>query len=383
MQPPYPPPPPAVAAPGAPVPPPFAAGPPVRQRASGVGVFVHLGWEVVLLLGCVGLLIAVQHEASRSVWPTLVGPLAILGLQTVAVAVSLRTRTLNLAVTGIAGASSLFVVSLADRDNFSLTSAIALVLLLALVVGAVFGALTGLTRVPGWAMSLVLLAITGAITLRDGTRLRTLPKDERPDNPRTWLTVFVVLVVIISLIGGVLWLLAPVRRALGADVDPAAGIGARVLGGVVGFGGSTVLAALAGVASVLFVQSTLPPTGSTIPLVALALALLGGVSVFGGRGGVAGTVLAAVFGALFGLLAGLHGWATWVSNYLFAAIALAVGIGLSLIFALFERDRPAPAVAVPAPTWHPYGPPPGEQPTRRPTDAPPSGPPADPVDPPR
>lgn len=90
-------------------------------------------------------------------------------------------------------------------------------------------------------------------------------------------------------------------------------------------------------------------------LLAAGAAVLGGVSVFGGRGGIAGTVLATallVFANL-GLLQ--EGAPRWVTFYVPAGVAILVGVGVSRLLEGLSGPYPA-AVHRAAAT---YAPPPG------------------------
>ncbi|HWB35664.1 MAG TPA: hypothetical protein VHA75_06535, partial [Rugosimonospora sp.] len=323
-------------------------------------LIAHGVWESVLLLLCLGLLVPVLADLHGR-GSIIAVQIALLGLPAVAIAASLRTGTVNLAVSGIAAGSSVLIAKLVATQDFSLTTASLLVLVVGLVVGVVVGAVVGLTRAPGWAVSLALLAVIVAITLGQGTRVFSIPSDAG-GNTKTWMYLFATLTVVGSVAGGVLWLFAPVRAALGVGgsgdgVDPVASLGRRVLGGVGGFGLSTLLAVVAGVALVMYQRAGSLGSIGGLPLVALGIALFGGVSAFGGRGGIVGTVLAIVAAALFNILTLLHGWPVW-SQYLTDAVLLAIGIAVSLALrAVAGNPVAAPPAAVTPGQWQPVPPP--------------------------
>jgi ribose transport system permease protein len=324
------------------------------RPAARLPLALHAGWEAVLLVAVIALVIAIEagDHHPPSLWKALSGSLSVLLLETVAVAVSLRARNLNFAVVGVAFVTGFFVADWSGGHGMPLLVASLLAIVLATVVGAVFGAVAGLTGAPGWAASLVLLALVAAIGLAQGPELRTLPSDEAPDHPQTWFTLLILLGIVGSVAGGVLWQLTPLRRALAVEPDRPAGAGARMLGGIVGLGLSTGIAALAGVAYVIWTLAAFPTQAGGLPLTPLAIAVFGGVSVFGGRGGFAGTALASVAAALLMMLGRMHGWPTWIISYLLPAIMLAVGIALSLVLRRVSGERPAPA-----PIWSPLPPP--------------------------
>lgn len=328
--------------------PPAAPAPVTRpaRRSSGA-LLAHLGWEAVLLLAAVVLLVVVAGGLhGRPLLPVLCAQLALAGLPAVALALSLRTRSVNLAVGAIAGEAALLVAQRVG-DGASFWGSAALIVVAALVGGAVIGALVGLSGVPSWAASLGLLALFTAAQLARGTRI--VPLESTPGHLTATFRVLALVVIAGSLLGGVLWLLAPVRGALGgAPSDGAESLGGRVLRGTVGYAGSFALAALGGVASVLWLRSWNPSTSNDTLLFALGIALLGGVGAASGRGGVAGTALATVLLVAAGLELQLHAAAYW-ARMLLLGVAILVGLGVGVLFRALERELPAGAASYSGP----------------------------------
>jgi hypothetical protein len=126
---------------------------------------------------------------------------------------------------------------------------------------------------------------------------------------------------------------------------------------------------------VLNAHSDYTPAATSIPLVPLAIAVLGGVSVMGGRGGVAGTVLAALAMSLFTFLMEINGASIWAVAFLPSVLGLLVGIGLSLVFDMLER-QPSRSRVPRMPPGAPMGYLPAQAPPMVPAQptAPPSGP---------
>jgi len=337
-----------VAAPFAPPPP---GGPPTRSRA----ILAHVGWEVILLV--LVLLTAVVVSATGTLFRG-VSPwysLASAGLLASGFALSLRTATPNLAVGGIAVLAGATYAKLAENDVAGVLAAVVAVLL-ALVLGLVLGLLAGLTSVPAWAVTLGGMAVAQAIVfaMLDG---QTVPLRSGPSGTGTaivWTLVFVA----ISVGGGVLWLIPGVRAALGANRgqdEPVRFSPAKLRGAVVGLGGSSLLAGLSGVVLVTFLGAASPVAGDNL-LIAAGAALLGGVSAFGGRGGIAGTVLATallVF-ANYGLLQADA--PRWVTFFLPAALAILLGVVVSRVLEAISGPytTAVPALYPPAePGWAP------------------------------
>jgi hypothetical protein len=156
------------------------------------------------------------------------------------------------------------------------------------------------------------------------------------------LYLIAVLTILGSLAGGALWLVPGVRRALGAERPIESTFGRRLPAALAGFAGSSAIAAIGGLASLIWLRSV-STGGFGLPLVPLAVVLLGSVSMYGRRGGVAGAVLGTL--ALVGLtqLLALNGASLWLTAYLPATIAIAVGIMVSAGFRALER--PVRAVA--------------------------------------
>ena len=103
-----------------------------------------------------------------------------------------------------------------------------------------------------------------------------------------WLVAF----VLVSVTEGVLFLLPAVRRFLGANrtgANPAQWRPARIVGAVIGLGGSSLLAGLVGIALVEVSRFASPAVDGSRLLLAVGTALLGGVGVYGCRGGALGT----------------------------------------------------------------------------------------------
>ncbi len=298
----------------------------------------HLVWEGVLLLGMV---LALILGAAR--WHVLRGPgltanIAVLVLLGGALALSLRTATPNLAVGVIASGASLMYLN-GLRDGRSTVVAILVVLAVAVLVGLVMAVLTGLLGLPGWAVSLAAMALVLTFLISSGGTGTALPRGSQPWGDGT-LTVIAVLAGIGSVGLGLASRAPGVRRVLGANRPGAApagavpaGLVARLVGALVGMVGSTVLAAVAGIVLAGYLGFASGGDDGLLRLLpALAVALLGGAGALGGRGGIAGTVIAAVLLAVVGRIIDIAIGSLWARTFV---IALAVVLGL-LVSAGFE-----------------------------------------------
>jgi ribose/xylose/arabinose/galactoside ABC-type transport system permease subunit len=330
-------------------------------------VVPHLVWEGVLLLVTVAV-----AGAAAALSPVFTGDglwwtMAYVGLVASGLALSLRTATPNLAVGGIAGAAGAGYAWLVAEGELAPLLAAVVVLIAAVVLGAVLGAVAGVTSAPAWAVSLAGLAATYAFAVAVLGPGGTPVAEQLPgplDAAGTWFAVFLLL----SLGGGGVLAVPSVRRLLGANRttggDAVRFTGRRLVGALVGFVGSSVLASLAGLALVVQLRVAFGGAGDLFLLfLGLGAALIGGVSVFGGRGGIAGTVLGVALLAVIVRwldieLGADHPWSRWVV----VVVAILLGIGLSRLIEAVAPLTPATPVGPPppppavAPPPHPPGP---------------------------
>lgn len=342
------------------------AFPPPPPRRSLPVLVPHLIWEAVLLV----LVVAVSAIAAART-PLFEGDgiwwsLAFIGLLASGLALSLRTGNINLAVGGIAALSgALYVVLLVEADLPPVVAAL-LALVTVIVVGVILGLVAGLTSAPAWAVSLAGLALAQGVALAlvsdaGGYAVR----DELPllNRAAGWFAVFLVL----SLGGAALFAVPAVRRFLGdrAGTERVRFSGARLVGALVGFVGSSVLAGLAGIAFVTQLGAFFPESFNLLwLLLPLGAVLVGGVSAFGGRGGIAGTVLGVALVTVAWRwvdielsLADADQWLNRSVPWLIVAFAILVGVGVSRVLA---APAPAGAAGLPPPATEDHDAPVGQ-----------------------
>jgi ribose/xylose/arabinose/galactoside ABC-type transport system permease subunit len=330
----------------------------------------HLIWEPVLLvlvvlvaLGAAAATEGLVFEGEGLWWIV-----AFYGLLASGLSLSLRTATPNLAVTGFALLAGVVHVTLVTEAELPPLLAALAAMVVVVTIGLLFGMITGLTSVPAWAVSLAGLALLQGVALQLIQPIGTGPVESLPaplTNPYLWLGGF----VLISLLGAILHAVPSLRRVFSASrvtADPVRFRAARLPGALVGFGGSSALAGLAGLALVTQIGGLTTGLVSLLPLVVvLAAVLIGGVSAFGGRGGIAGTVLGVALVAiviryldverlLFGSEFGQS------SSWLVAGVLIVLGV---LVSRLVEAIAPMPPTqpglpAAPIPMYGPGAPPP-------------------------
>jgi ribose/xylose/arabinose/galactoside ABC-type transport system permease subunit len=178
---------------------------------------------------------------------------------------------------------------------------------MAAAVGFVAGLIVGGLSVPAWAVTLAVALLAQAAALGISGEQPGVLHGISSYPATLWLAVFAA----VSVGRGALWLVPGVRTALSATRhagDPGrwAGLPAG-LGALAGLTGSSLLAGVGGVSLVTYLQVSDPSSGGiNLTLVALAAVLLGGVSVFGRRAGVFGTVLGVLIAQTLVFLLNVH-----------------------------------------------------------------------------
>jgi ribose/xylose/arabinose/galactoside ABC-type transport system permease subunit len=313
-----------------------AHGDPGRDRMA-----VHLAWEAILLIGVgvVGFLLYSQHRAVVSGQPLreLVVFAAALGLLAFAAAASLRVAAPNLAIGPVAVAASLYFAKNGGDGVMSATPKLAG---LAALVGLGIAVLVACFHVPGWAGSLAgALAVVVWIQKQTGP-ISVSGQFDPTDRPWYYFGGFAA----VSIVGALLCTIRPVRRGIGrfrSVGDPASrrgGFAATVTAAAII--GSTVVAALAGVLFAGLSTTVRPDLGLDWTGLALGAALVGGVSAYGRRGGVFGTVLGAVMLALVIRWGDAAGWR--LSPYAVAAATVAAGLIVTRLVETFGRPLMTP-----------------------------------------
>jgi ribose/xylose/arabinose/galactoside ABC-type transport system permease subunit len=262
---------------------------------------IHLGWEVVLLLGAAAigfLLWRLDPDAlKRPGLDNLLVTGAAIGLLAMGAGLTLRAGVPNLALGPIALAAAL---QYAEQGDQGLVKAVVPAIIFAAAGAIVIGLLIVVLHVPGWAATLA--AALGVIVF---DQLSVTPVrvqgDFDPSNQAFFLFGGFAL---LAVVGGALGTITPLRRWLGgmrATGDPARRRGVAVAAPVLGsLMLSSIFAVIAGV--LMAAQSSgpvVPGTGIEWTGIAVGLALLAGTSAYGRRGGIFGTLFAVVGLTLF------------------------------------------------------------------------------------
>lgn len=282
----------------------------VEPRRAGLGAFVR--WEVLLLV-LLGGTIAFGADASPYFLQSTnlfyiclnVGEIAIMALPLTLIVV---TGEIDLSVASILGLTGVLMAEL-FKHGWPIWPA----MIMAVVLGAFLGAINGflVTRV-----GLPSLAVTiGTLTLYRGIAQGILPTDTIggfPTNlasigvipiPHTHVPYSIAFFAALAVIFGVVLHMTPLGRAIfaiGAGREAAFFAGIRVKR--IKFWLFVLSGTLSGFAGVLWslrFASARYDSGVGLELFVVTIVLLGGVSIFGGRGTIVGVFLAvAVLGCL-------------------------------------------------------------------------------------
>jgi len=305
--------------PGSPDYPAPAGNLPPGGQPEGDRAWVHLIWEAFLFFVVLGLGVVVRTTDSA----VLSGPgldsfliqVATLGLVATGLAFSVRAAVPNLAVGVIAAASGVVTAELVDEADLGYPTAIAMAVLGAAAIGLVLGIITVAFHVPAWAVTLggavTVVGVLLGVTSSNSTRLTGNVPDVVDRAP-----ALAGAVALISVLGGAIWLAPRVRRRFGGmryDGDPAQRprTGAA-FGALVALVAPSALAGAGGVLSAVRLEIADPTGGDLTTYTALAAVLIGGVSVFGRRAGVFGTMLGVLLLSLVQLWLVIEDSESWV-----------------------------------------------------------------------
>lgn len=310
-------------------------------------LLVHLGWEALLLVAVVLLAVYLHRDRPElfrgAGLDTLLVAVVAIGLLGLAAGLSLRTAAPNLAIGPVTVASALHF---AEQGDQGVVAATAPVLVAAAVGGLLLGLVVVVLHVPGWAAG---LAAAGAVVVLVQQRPAAAVAGGFEPTEKA-LPLFAGFAAV-ALLGGLFGAVGALRRVLGRYRpvgDPALrrGVAAAVLT-VLALSASTVLAAAAGTLIAATATTTVAPSpGFDWTILGFGVAMLGGASAFGRRGGIAGTFLAAVLVTLVLGLALLPD----ASAGRYAVGAAALGLGLIVTRLVEWRGRPRSAVAAVRPT---------------------------------
>lgn len=284
---------------------------------------MHLIWEGVLgFFALLMIVIVLVVMGGVHLGTTVLSQASVTGLIACSLALSLRTGTPNLAVGSIAVFSGGIMGLMVTDGGWALPIALIVTLIAATVLGVLISLAVVALSMPSWAVSLACAALVEMVLvgISEGRTPPVLNLGTYPTG--LWFALF----LIVSIGGGLLWQVRGMREPLSASRtpgEPGKWIGKEAaIGTIAGITGSSLLAGIGGIALIMRLTSTPGVSGQMFTIAAFAAALLGGVSLYGRRAGVAGTALAVlIITAVISLMA-YNGSPIWLTNVVVAVFAL-------------------------------------------------------------
>jgi ribose/xylose/arabinose/galactoside ABC-type transport system permease subunit len=315
------------------------------RPGEGDRVWVHLVWELLLAVAVLGQFVLVRNADADALTgdrlDQFIYQAAALGLVATGLAFSLRAAVPNLAVGAIASGSGVLIADLGTEADWGLGASIAAALAGGLLVGLGLAAVVVVFHVPAWAASLGAALVIGAVSVGMVGDGLTRISGDAPDVRTTgwgWFGFFVV----VSIVGGAFWAAPRLRRRMGGmrqDRDPAERANAAAAAGaVIALTVSSTLAAGAGALTVLRLGAAQPMASDNLTWLALAAVLVGGVSVFGRRAGIFGTVLGVLLFSLLQLDLTVESVDSWVFTTIIGG-GIVVGLIISRLLEAAGRKR--------------------------------------------
>lgn len=321
-----------------------------RPRRALPWRIVQQGSVVIILLAMMaGLALTTENFFAPSNLLNVATQSAIVIIVGLGMTFTMLTAGIDLSVGSVAALAGAVAAGLASQHGLPTAPAI----LGGLAIGVGFGLLNGLLivagKLPPFVATLATLAVGRGLTLvyTQGRPISNLPPDFR-----FWgtgqlgpLPMPIVVAVVIWLLSW--WLLSATHfglhtRAVGGDPRTA-----RLAGIAVGrvtllvYVLSGFFAAVAGIVLTARLWSAQPNAGVGLELDAIAAAVLGGTSLFGGTGGATGTVAGAL---IIGVLAnGLN--LLGISSYWQQVIKGVVFIAAVAVDLALKKHRPANATS--------------------------------------
>jgi ribose/xylose/arabinose/galactoside ABC-type transport system permease subunit len=311
---------------------------------------VHALWELVLILAGVGAAFLVVHTHGGSLTGShlraVMVAATVIGLLGLAAGISMRTGAVNLAIGPILVLSALLF---GQHEHSGFYGAAGFALGAAVISGIVIAVVVTAFHVPGWAAS---LGAYFGILIWCTHLPATVTLANRYDTVKDGYYWFGGLAVL-AILGGLLGALRPIRRGLGRRrpvSDPADRRGtSAVIVTALAIVGSSLLAGVAGIAITMEQGSMSSGDGLTFTGVGVAIALLGGTSAYGRRGGILGTLAATVLVELAIYDVTLRSWTGGEITVI--AVALGVGVLVTRLIEAYGRPRHTPVLDDPTMTW--------------------------------
>jgi rhamnose transport system permease protein len=320
-----------------------------------------LRWETVLLLLCVAVLVygstSTTGFASGDNISFLLLDYTEVSLLALALLPIVLTGEIDLSVASVLGFCSALTGTLWNA-GMSFETIVPLVLVAGGVLGAVNAGLIVKFGLPSLAVTIGTLGLyrgLAYVVLGDGA-VTGFPENFRPlatdTIPGTFLPYATVVVIVVGVIVAGVVHYTPVGRSLyaiglGAETARFSGIRVdRVKCALYIVSG--VIAAVASLVYTLRYNSARADNANGLELIAVAAVLLGGVSIFGGRGTVVGVLTALLLMAGLRNVLFLNDVTNEIQNVI-SGLLLIISVLVPVVANLIRRRRPAAASPAPPP----------------------------------
>lgn len=320
--------------PDPPAPPPPPREIHTRGARSGLGN-EHLGLLVVVFASCVGLTILSPNFLTQNNLLDVGRQISFTGIIALAMTMVIISAEIDISVgSALAFDSALFGILVAHH-GWPIWSATVAVLVLGTVIGLGAGLVRALLNVPSFIVTLALFsALSGmALLLTDSTPVPILDEGFARLGNGSLLGIPVPLLIMGALFA-VFWVMASRTQfgrsvyAIGGNPDAARLSGIRVAAvRTILFGLTGLLAAFSGILQTSQLGAGNPTIGQGVEFAVITAVIVGGASLYGGRGSLVGTMLGVVFIGIVNngmVLMGVNSYAQYVANG--AIVLLAVMI---------------------------------------------------------
>lgn len=300
-------------------------------------------WESILVVAVIAVFVYGAISKPAFIQPFSLGQMiagsleiALLGL---GVAMLMVVGEIDVSVGSVMGIS-VTVLGVLFAGGVPLVVAIVIVLVMGLAIGALNGILVIRLAVPSLVITVAALALYRGLSyvILGTNTISGFPQwFTYLSTGRIWIFPVSTLIylVFVLLAAYVLHRTRTGRRMFAVGTSTAAAKYAGVRVGTIKLGlfmGSSALAAVAGILYASRLASSAPNAGNGFELYAITVALLGGVSVFGGRGTILGVFLATALVMEVRTLLSLHNLPGQVQD-------LAVGVLLIAVAVVFAFGR--------------------------------------------
>jgi sugar transport system permease protein len=320
--------------PGPPAPP--SAPLETRRRGRRFGsVTEHSGLLCVLLASCVVMTILSPNFLTQDNLLDVGRQISFTGIIALAMTMVIISAEIDISVgSALAFDSAVFGILVAHH-GWPIWSAALVVLFLGTTIGLGAGLVRAVLNVPSFIVTLALFsALSGmALLLTDSTPIPILDEGFAQLGNGSLFAIPIPL-LIMSALFAVFWVMASRTQfgrsvyAIGGNPDAARLSGIRVATvRTILFGLTGLLAALSGILQTSQLGSGNPTIGQGVEFAVITAVIVGGASLYGGRGSLVGTMLGVVFIGVINngmVLTGVNSYAQYVANGAIVLIAVII-----------------------------------------------------------